>query len=67
MKIAAMNRKGVNTSFYGKTHTAETKAKMAKKNIYKSKNYRSTNQKSFIAPGKRRSFKISRHRRIHIT
>lgn len=31
MKIAALNRKGVNTSFYGKTHTEESKAKMANK------------------------------------
>lgn len=37
MKIAAINRKGDRTSFYGKRHTYETKGKMASKKYIKVK------------------------------
>ena len=37
MKIAAINRKGDRTSFYGKRHTDETKGKIASKKYIKVK------------------------------
>lgn len=61
MRIAASARSGVNTSFYGKKHTDEAKAKMALKNRI---NVNITDLQTKQIQRKCRSFKIFKYRRI---